>query len=177
MARTLLLILIPLLLLTGCGQGKGNQGLENVKTDQAAVTVLSNETPFLSFSWIEKGYNGVFSPLNTELGQTDMEIREQLGQPINEGSYEGGMFLEYQDATYFINPEIKKNVAIAINIEKYNLTDVDLKRTLGTPDLSEFNEMDGLWMYVYELDEYELMFEAEGEHAILQYTWLKEKLR
>ncbi len=170
-----LVLFILLIMLAGCGQTQSEE--REKESEKGAVTVLSQENAYLSFSWIEKGYNGVFVPVNQKLGQTEREIKEVVGKPVSEGKYEGGFFLQYENVTYFINPKTKRNVAIALDINSKKLTEVDLKRTLGTPDQSEFNEMDGLWMYVYELDEYELMFEAPAEHAVLSHAWLREKIK
>ncbi|WP_148296801.1 hypothetical protein [Halalkalibacter akibai] len=143
--------------------------------DFDVTSVFSQDNPFLSFSWIEKGYSGIFAPIDTELGIGEMGIRNLLGQPTKEGYYEGGRFLDYSDRTFFINPETNKSVAMAIDVKSYHLKKDDLKRTLGTPDESEFNEMDGLWMFVYKLEDYELMFEAETEDGILSHAWLRNK--
>lgn len=171
----ILYLVVHLLVVTGCAQVQSEQMEQESVEIQASI--LSQKQSFLSFSWIEQGYNGVFVPVNEKLGQSETTLRARLGKPISEGNYEGGLFLEYKDVTYFIDPETKKNVAIAISIKREKLTDLDLKRTIGTPDQSQFNEMDGVWMYVYELGDFELMFEAPSERAILSHAWLKEKRR
>ncbi|WP_227935641.1 DUF4309 domain-containing protein [Alkalihalobacillus deserti] len=169
-----LCFVVIFIVLTGCGQSLSE---EIEKVDESIISVLSQKQSFLSFSWIEQGFNGVFAPINKKLGQSERELIEKLGRPVSEGNYEGGTFLQYKDITYFFNPDTKKNVAIVIDIKREQLTDEELKRKLGTPDQSEFNEMDGVWMYVYELDEYELIFEASSEHSVLTHAWLKEKIK
>ncbi len=161
-----------LFLLIGCVP---LQSEETVKEE--SVSAFSPKEDFLRFSWIEEGYKGFFVPVNQKLGESENEIRKRLGDPESKGNYEGGSYLQYSPITYFINLDTKKSVAIALEMEKKQLTIKDLKRTLGTPDKSEFNEMDGVWMYVYKLGAYELMFEAHSEHAVLTYVWLRERIK
>ncbi|ARK31192.1 DUF4309 domain-containing protein [Halalkalibacter krulwichiae] len=169
------LLFVVFFLLTACGQG--NMIVEQQVDFTAGHISTSEQKSFLSFSWIEKGYDGVFIPTNTKLGETEEDIRESFGVPITTGSYEGGIFLEYSQATFFINPETKKSVAIASDISDERITFKDLKRLLGTPDSIDYNEMDDFWMYVYDLDEYELVFESVSEQSELSFVWLKSKQR
>ncbi|GAE24695.1 hypothetical protein JCM9140_643 [Halalkalibacter wakoensis JCM 9140] len=164
-----------LLVLVGCGQVSGEMTLEEIN-DSQSVTSANNNEPFLSFRWIEKGYDGTFVPIKNKVDQSSQEIYQQFGDPISRGHYEGGIYWEYDQATYFFNPDTNRCVAIAINIEEHNITSEEMKRQLGTPDQSEMNEMDGFWMYIYQLGEYELLFETEQKEGPLLYAWLKKTL-
>ncbi|KHF40864.1 DUF4309 domain-containing protein [Halalkalibacter okhensis] len=167
-----LLFIVLLLLLTGCGQVSGEEPIVE-KQGQITKVDMSQTGSFLSFSWIEQGYTGIFTPVQAYIEQSIEEVRKQLGEPIAQGYYEGGVYLEYDQATYFFDPETNIGVAIAINIGDHQLTNEEMKRQLGTPDQSEINEMDGYWTFVYKLDNYELMFEAKTEESHLAYAWLK----
>ncbi|MCM3713015.1 hypothetical protein [Halalkalibacter oceani] len=159
-----LLIIGLIFIMTGCGKVVGESEVK-AETDEAA---------FLTFEWIEAGYNGLLEPLSIELGQSADQIVAAYGQPREKGSYEGGEFWQYDPHTFFINPMSGQSVAVAMDIETYQLTEEDLKRELGTFDRSEQNMMEDYWMYVYELDDYELIFEAKTEGGPLQFVWLRE---
>lgn len=161
------------LILIACGRASGETD-ETVSEGQQSL-ILSQKESFISFDWIEKGYTGLLVPTNSNLGQTTAAIIDIHGEPDERGSYEGGDFLKYDKKTFFINPDTGKSVAIALDISEHRLTEQDLKIALGTPDHSELNEMDNYWMYLYNLDDYELMFEAETQEAIIKFVWLREK--
>lgn len=163
-----------ILLLAACGKASGET--TEIQSKEQVMSTISEERSFISFSWIEQGYNGIFAPVQLKIGQTNHEISASFGEPAERGSYEGGDYWQYGDITFFIDPETNRSVAIALNIEKDQLTEEDLRRELGTPDRSELNAMDGYWMYVYELDEYELVFEAKSEHETILYAWLRKKM-
>ncbi len=163
------------LLLVACGQVSG-ETKNNVQNEEEDSSTGSSDRSFLTFSWIEQGYDGVFAPVQLDLGQSSEEISATFGPPLDQGSYEGGNYWNYGDLTLFINPMTDRSVAIALNIEDRQLTEEDLKRELGTPDRSELNNMDGYWMFVYELDQYELMFEAKSESETILYGWLIQKM-
>ncbi|WP_062048441.1 DUF4309 domain-containing protein [Bacillus sp. JCM 19034] len=178
----LLLFSSLLFIMASCGQ----VSIELNEQANAAVklhTELSekeveelNESEILTFDWIEKGYSGIFAPTNDQLGETYDAIIKREGEPIETGYYEGGVYLQYGEVTYFINPETNKSVAIALQIEDQGLTHKEMKKALGTPDISEMNEMDGYWMFCYDLNEYQLMFEAKSEKDTIEYVWLREIL-
>ncbi|MBP3952202.1 DUF4309 domain-containing protein [Bacillus suaedae] len=161
------------LILVACGRASGETD-ETVPEGQQSL-ILSQKESFVSFDWIEEGYTGLFVPANSKLGQATASIIDIYGEPDERGSYEGGDFLTYGKKTFFINPDTGKSVAIALDISEHRLTEQDLKRALGTPDHSELNEMDNFWMYLYNLDDFELMFEAETKEAIIKFVWLREK--
>ncbi|MDT8859209.1 DUF4309 domain-containing protein [Alkalihalobacillus sp. MEB130] len=160
------------LVLVSCGQVSGEQ-LKSEDDTQLSTEAMSSS--FLTFSWIEKGYNGIFSPIDVKVDQSAEEIIEQFGEPSIKGNYEGGEFWEYKEATFFISPDTNRSVAIAIDIQTHQISSDEMRRQLGTPDQSEMNEMDGYWMFIYDLDEYHLMFEAESEEGLLSYAWLRKQ--
>ncbi len=122
------------------------------------VSAKVDTQPFLSFRWIEQGYNGVMEPVHTKLGLTIKELEEQFGTPQESGYHEGGEYRKYGKVTYIVDPANKQTTAVAVDIREQQLTEADLLNELGTPDSSELNELDGLWNYSYDLERYELFF-------------------
>ncbi|MCL7746282.1 DUF4309 domain-containing protein [Halalkalibacter alkaliphilus] len=167
------LTIILLSLLVGCGQVSG-ENLSERNQDQFSLPVMSNNDSFLSFKWIEEGYNGMFSPIQANIDHSMDKVMEQLGEPRTQGHHEGGVYWEYEQATYFFDPITNKGVAIAIDVEEHQLTSEEMRKQLGTPDQSEMNEMNGYWMFVYKLEDYELLFEAKSEKDIISYAWLRK---
>ncbi|GAE29896.1 DUF4309 domain-containing protein [Alkalihalobacillus hemicellulosilyticus] len=173
---------VLLMLLTGCGQvaGEVNQHANaavKINYDSVEREIAErHESESVTFDWIEKGYSGIFAPTNDRLGETFEEITEREGEPIETGYYEGGVYLQFERVTFFINPETQRSVAIALQIEEEALTEKELKKALGTPDISEMNQMDGYWMFSYDLDDYELMFEAKSKDDVIEFVWLREVL-
>lgn len=132
----------------------------------------------IDFEWIEKGYEGQLDHVDLQLGTTKEELVSKRGTPIDTGYYEGGEFYQYEDVTFFVNPETNTVVAIAMNIADKQTTIKDLKRALGTPDVSEENKMEDLWMLEYRLGKNILMFESkDGDpNTIVEFVWLREIL-
>ncbi|MFV8827529.1 hypothetical protein [Alkalihalobacterium sp. APHAB7] len=138
--------------------------------------VLAADKQLINSDWIEKGFEGQLDHIEFQLGTTKETILSGRGDAMDTGFYEGGEFFRYDDATFFINPETDRLVAIALSTEGYELDAAKLKEVLGSPDVSERNEMEGLWMYEYYLDKYSLIFEAEEEGGKILFTWLRERL-
>lgn len=132
----------------------------------------------IDFEWIEKGYANQLDNVDLPLGTTKEELLAIRGTPLETGYYEGGEFFQYEDVTFFVNPETNRIVAIAMNIADKQMSIKDLKRALGTPDVSEENKMEGLWMLEYHLGKNILMFESRDNDpkSIVEYVWLRERL-
>ncbi|OLO40700.1 hypothetical protein BTR23_04285 [Alkalihalophilus pseudofirmus] len=148
------------------------------KVDDGVVLAANKKTDthIVDFSWIEKGLDGQLDDVEFRIGTNKDEILSKRGTAIDTGYYEGGQFFRYDDATFFINPETNQLVAIALSTEDDDLDASKLKKALGTPDVSERNEMEDLWMYEYYLDQYSLMFEADEENGNILFAWLKKRL-
>ncbi|WP_078430595.1 DUF4309 domain-containing protein [Alkalihalobacterium alkalinitrilicum] len=148
------------------------------KVDDGVVLAANKKTDkhIVDFSWIEKGLDGQLDDIEFRIGTNKDEILSKRGTAIDTGYYEGGQFFRYDDATFFINPETNQLVAIALSTEDEDLDASKLKKALGTPDVSERNEMEDLWMYEYYLDQYSLMFEADEENGNILFAWLKKRL-
>ncbi|WP_209123669.1 hypothetical protein [Alkalihalobacillus sp. BA299] len=148
-------------------------------TGETGIVLAANkeaDNNIVSFNWIEKGFDGQLDHIEFQLGTEKDEILSKRGNAIETGYYEGGEYFRYDDATFFINPDTDRLVAIALSIEEYDLNGTKLKKILGTPDVSERNEMEGLWMYEYYLDKYTLMFEADNENGKILFAWLRERV-
>lgn len=132
----------------------------------------------INFEWIEKGYAGQLGDIELKLRTSREDLLQQRGIPIETGYYEGGEYYQYEDVTFFVNPETNLVVAIAMNIADQQLMIKDIKRALGTPDVSEENKMEDLWMLEYRLGKNILMFEAEDSEptTIVEFVWLREVL-
>lgn len=151
------------------------------ESDEQPVKVTNRkddgmEKDFIDFSWIERGYEGRLGAIPYELGTDKSTILNTLSEPIDSGYYEGGEFFQFEKETYFFNPLTDQLVAIAIPLEEHQFTIPDIRRALGSPDISEWNLMDDLWMIEYKLDRYRLMFEAVEEDGMVLYVWLREPL-
>ncbi|WP_088104925.1 DUF4309 domain-containing protein [Halalkalibacter urbisdiaboli] len=165
-------IMIFIIMLSACGQGDNPSSQEVEEHEVSAMSQKSSS--FLSFSWIEHGFNGVFEPLDLHLGVSSDVIRTQFGEPKQMGHYEGGKYWNYGNASIFLNAEEDTSVAVAYNIAEYQLREDDLKKALGTPDQTEVDERDGFTVYHYYLDEYELFFEADPDTGKIVYVWFHE---
>ncbi|WP_017727096.1 DUF4309 domain-containing protein [Halalkalibacterium ligniniphilum] len=162
-------LIIGMILLSACGQGT----IDGKSNQEQTANILAEAT-FLNQSWIEKGYDGKLAPVEIAVGASEQAVAQQLGTPKSTGYYEGGRFQEFAQATFFINEDLERVVAIALDIFSQRLTAAELTEALGSPDESYFDEMDGFWIYAYQLDEYELFFEADKEGGTLQFVWLRE---
>ncbi|WP_100404645.1 DUF4309 domain-containing protein [Bacillus solitudinis] len=169
MSKFRFFVVFSLLFLSACGQG------EIHAQQREERDLMIEKQAFLSFSWIEQGFYGIFEPLKLKIGTTSNELIKQFGDPENVDVYEGGIAWIYDDSTFLINSETKKVVASALNIKKKQLTTDHLKKALGTPDLTELDEMDGYLIYYYYLDDYELSFETDEESGSLIYAWFKQR--
>ncbi|MEB1809884.1 MAG: hypothetical protein LPK26_21755 [Bacillaceae bacterium] len=149
---------------------------ETIEKSGDAGTVFAADKPMINKDWIEKGLEGHLDHIEFQLGTEKETILASRGDAIDTGFYEGGEFFRYDDATFFINPETDRLVAIALSTEGYELDAAKLKEEFGDPDVSERNEMEGLWMFEYYLDKYSLMFEAEEEDGRILFAWLRERL-
>ncbi|WP_100373378.1 hypothetical protein [Bacillus sp. FJAT-45037] len=140
------------------------------------TSVVSAATPsFVTFLWIEKGFNGEFAAVNRSLGESKSTLLNELGEPTGSGTYEGGEYLTYGRTTYLFSKEDYRTQAITMDISDYGVTVEEMKRALGTPDENSLDELDGYWSYQYHLDEYTLFFEgAEGDNY-LQFAWFMER--
>ncbi|WP_082153796.1 DUF4309 domain-containing protein [Bacillus sp. LL01] len=157
-------------ILAGCGQG--DSIVMNIEELERPSSVVSAATPsFLSFTWIEKGFNGVFAPSDQAIGKSQAEVVAQLGEPNEKGSYEGGHFYAYDRTTYIFSKKDDLLEAITMDISDYKVSADEMKRALGTPDRSEIDELSGYWTYHYELDDYTLYFEAQDEGSSLEFVW------
>ncbi|OLS39348.1 hypothetical protein BTR22_00200 [Alkalihalophilus pseudofirmus] len=159
--------------LFGCGQG--NLIVMDIEELDKPGSVVSAATPsFLSFTWIEKGFNGIFFPTDQALGESQTDVLESLGEPNEKGLYEGGNYYTYDRTTYIFSSENYLLEAIMMDISDYRVSVEEMKRALGTPDRSELDELDGYWTYSYELDDYTLFFETSEEGSPLEFVWLVE---
>ncbi|WP_216828161.1 hypothetical protein [Alkalihalobacterium elongatum] len=148
-------------------------------SDTGAVLAANKEEKQINnidLSWLEKGSDGQLNNIEFPLGTDKEQILLSRGEAIDTGYYEGGEYFRYEDVTFFINPETNRLVAIALSTEKYDLDGKKLEETLGSPNVSERNEMEGLWMYEYDLGKYSLMFEAKEEEGEILFVWLREKI-
>lgn len=110
------------------------------------------------------------------IGSTKSKLLEVFGEPETEGMYEGGHFYDYGTRTYFVNPETEKVNAIAIegtvlDVDKWDLVEDSLTSSIKFEGM---NEMEGLWMEIYDWKSYDIMVEREGEKAPPFYIWLTE---
>ncbi|WP_078555008.1 hypothetical protein [Bacillus alkalicellulosilyticus] len=178
------------LLVVGCGQGdieetqQSNEhhvkevteaNLPSLVTKVAAETV--NPSSGIDFSWIEQGYDGRLDGIPIELNASRQRVIDEMGEPLDSGSYEGGEFLDYGEVTFFINPESETVVAIAVPVSHFEIDATTLYRNLGTPDISELDHMENLWTYHYEIGDNVLLFEAEEEGGTIIYAWLRTAIQ
>lgn len=111
-----------------------------------------------------------------QIGDTKDMLLEKHGPPEAEGMYEGGEFLDYGKLTYFVNPDTNKINAIAVpgeelDIDKWNVVEEALVTSLK---MEGMNEMEGLWMEIYDWGTYDIMVEREAEDAAPYYIWLMD---
>ena len=118
----------------------------------------------------------IFFRTNLKVGTSKEEVIDKLGEPIEEGMYEGGTLLDYAEITYFVNPETKRVNAIAVPAEKLELGKwKDVEPTLKDEmKVNGYNEMEELWMEIYNWKEYDLMVERKNEGASPHYLWITE---
>lgn len=155
--------------------------IQHVKTEEEIEVGIEEEgieeekIPF-NQAFLAGIENGTLLDIELPLGTTREELLAARGEPISLGSYEGGNFYEYDDVTFFINPETDKVVAIAKPIKEMKLTMEDIKYQLGSPDFEGMNEMDGLWMMEYEHNGKIVIFESWEEEGNVEFVWLRERL-
>ncbi|MCD8510325.1 MAG: hypothetical protein LRY73_11000 [Bacillus sp. (in: Bacteria)] len=113
---------------------------------------------------------------NIHIGDSKEELLEKHGTPQSEGMYEGGEFFDYGTLTYFVNPESNKINAIArvgdeLDLDDWRLAEKELASSLK---MEGMNEMEGLWMEIYDWGSYDIMIERENAEADPYYIWLME---
>ncbi|SDY78984.1 hypothetical protein SAMN05421736_103309 [Evansella caseinilytica] len=115
---------------------------------------------------------------NLAIGDTKAKLLDTAGEPGEQGMYEGGYFFAYEKATYFVNPDTGRISAIAVSGD---IVDADAEQwaeaeAMLSDDLvlAGFNEMDGLWMEIYNWNEFDIMIERVSEDAAPFYIWLTE---
>ncbi|MFA9557279.1 hypothetical protein ACERII_08255 [Evansella sp. AB-rgal1] len=140
--------------------------LSNSDNDDKALEQNKSTTDFASI-FIEKEIG---------LGDVRKKLLDVFGEPLEEGMYEGGHFYDYGDKTYFVNPETEQINAIAVPGEKIpeNVW-LELEESLkDSLKLEGMNEMDGLWMEIYDWKEYDILVERIEEGSSPIYIWLLE---
>ncbi len=118
----------------------------------------------------------VFFNEGVDIGDSQDKLYEVVGEPTEEGMYEGGIFADYGHTTFFMNPESKIINAIAIPAEEIKQeTLAEIEASLQDHLIEEsFNEMDNLWMELYNWNEYDIMIERIDEVSPPFYIWLTE---
>ncbi|UOE93025.1 DUF4309 domain-containing protein [Alkalihalobacillus sp. LMS39] len=179
-----LILLLILILLGGCGQENGLELVDKekvqineqeVKTINIASKTVSVEgkEETLDFTWIEKAYEGYLADIPLAIGTEKEQVLTQFGEPLEEGYYNGGQFLDYTHVTFFINPETNKTSAIAVPFEEHEKVVSDLYHALGTPDIVEYNEMEDFWAYEYHVGKHILQFETKEKEGTIHYAWIR----
>ena len=164
--------------LTACGQVSASDRyvmMEQPLTKKIAHAVEKNELkqdPTINFSWIEKAFYGELEGVTFSLGTIVDKIIAEFGTPKETGFYEGGEYFEYETATYISNPQSREVVAIARPITQFHLNAMNIKKALGTPDVEDYYEMDGLWVLAYTIGDNRLLFEFPDKNSEALYVWL-----
>ncbi|MDQ0253895.1 hypothetical protein J2S74_001267 [Evansella vedderi] len=127
--------------------------------------------------------DGVFSYIHDlfitdgiDIGSEKSDLIEAFGLPETEGMYEGGEFYDYGNRTYFVNPDTEKVNAIALPGDALNMDEWEKaeEALYSSIKLEGMNEMEGLWMEIYDWESYDIMIEREEEEAPPFYIWLTE---
>ncbi|MBB5172254.1 hypothetical protein [Texcoconibacillus texcoconensis] len=149
-----------------------------VSSSEHAVEVVDEKTDADMIGaplWDEGRLNG--SDVTLTLGASKDDVLNRRGSPNETGMYAGGIYMDYQDITYFINPETDQMSAMAMKLEEdegealrsYSTRYESLLREKG------MNEKDGLWMESYRHGELEWILESEDESSPPKWAWLFDK--
>ncbi|MDG5789502.1 hypothetical protein QA612_18750 [Evansella sp. AB-P1] len=127
----------------------------------------SDEQDYMEATFIDK---------EVQIGDGKDVLLKVQGEPNERGMYQGGYYFDYGMRTYFVNPETEKINAIAVpkkylNMDKWKESE---KSLLPDLKLEGLNEMDGLWMEIYDWREYDVMIEREQKGDEPFCVWLLE---
>ncbi|UCZ51899.1 hypothetical protein LGQ02_13665 [Bacillus shivajii] len=140
---------------------------EKIKANRSASNKENKEQ-----SYIEE----LFLQNNVDIGDSMDKLYSKMGNPNEEGMYEGGIYADYGKETFFINPDTNKINAIALPAEKIDekfLSEVE-NSLKGNVIMEAFNEMENLWLEIYDWKSYNVMIERKEQKSSPIYIWLTE---
>lgn len=147
---------------------ENDDGVNGVKEEvENVVEEEFDVNDYLTSIFINKGIT---------IGFSKEELFAEHGTPESKGMYEGGHFFDYDFLTYFVNPDTEKVVAIALSGDGVSTEDwVEVEGELADKlKVEGMNEMEGLWMEIYDWMDYDIMIERESADAPPYYIWLME---
>ncbi|MCT8137717.1 DUF4309 domain-containing protein [Anaerobacillus sp. CMMVII] len=142
-----------------------------------------NETPemFLAYQdleltkgWIAVAAMGQMVGSPVAIGDSKQKLVEELGQPFEEGYYEGGPYFGYSNFM-FIFDEAEKITHIAMNGNRIKKTLNEVKEIVGKPDKEGFNEMTEEVFFQYTVGNYLLKFNANPHDGMVVDVWVYER--
>ncbi|MBU9710263.1 hypothetical protein [Evansella tamaricis] len=118
----------------------------------------------------------LFFQNDVRIGSQKEELFSEMGVPLDEGMYNGGYYYSYDTLTYFVNPDTDQ-----INAMAYPGEALDEVRWKAEEEVLEENlkfagenEMDGIWMEIYDWNQYDVMIERIKAGDSPFYIWLME---
>ncbi|WP_216829768.1 YjgB family protein [Alkalihalobacterium elongatum] len=71
--------------------------------DETVKVIGQEVTNSIYLEWIESGLKGKLIGVDLELGTIKEDVYKKIGTQIETGSFEGGDYLHYEHATYFVS--------------------------------------------------------------------------
>ncbi|MFB4164676.1 hypothetical protein ACE1TI_12780 [Alteribacillus sp. JSM 102045] len=168
-------LLLSIGIICGCASGQQDNALP-VKQAEKADTRIEEKQPPSEVKSVSQKQIGAetfneliesFHEFNyaSYLNQEKEEIKEALGEPEDEGWFEGGEYMQYGDFTFFFHPVTEKGISVAVETTNKTFDQEKAEDILGSVDRSFWNEMDNMWSEVYEFEDGTITFEKESEEA------------
>ncbi|WP_096435616.1 hypothetical protein [Alteribacter populi] len=139
---------------------------------QPLVKGVSTETS----EEVASSYMILFNDTQANIGHSVESLQDQDRDVIEEGMYNGGQYYDYGDYTYFVNPETELINAIVIRGDEYDEDWETFDKELADKQVESFhNEMDNLWIDIYEAGEGEIVVERIEPNGEPLYVWYTEE--
>ncbi|SDG92477.1 hypothetical protein SAMN05192534_10126 [Alteribacillus persepolensis] len=109
------------------------------------------------------------------IGKQKQELIKKFGQPDETGWFQGGEYVKYDQAAYFLKPQSNQIHSMAVEINEHNHFQTENKeQLLGKASEAYWNEMNNLWTEVYKLSDGKLILEKKSKQAEQPvYIWLE----
>ena len=135
---------------------------------------LSYHDMELTREFLEAGKKGFMIGSKVPIGSTKDELITELGIPIVEDWYYGGLLYAYNEISYILDDSLKI-AAITMPGNRISISLKEVALILGQPDEIHFSELDNTVFYKYKLGQYSLSFEAYDENENVFEIWLMNK--
>ncbi|QOY34000.1 DUF4309 domain-containing protein [Anaerobacillus isosaccharinicus] len=118
----------------------------------------------LSENFLEVGHLGQMPSSPITIGMSSHEVEASLGPPTVTDWYYGAIYYFYNDIAFLIG-EDNRVVAIEMPGNRIKTELQDVQKELGEPTSIQYSELDDTIIYLYEIGEYTIAFEAYKENS------------